>query len=208
MRFFSKIFVVLALFCAGHALAAEPVAGKDYLLVNPPQPTNSGDKIEVLQFFYYPCSHCFKLDPFLKAWAKKMPKDVALVDESTVFSDSMEPMARTFYALEALRQRERLHDKLFNALHMKNMDLSKEATLTDFVVKNGVDRKKFSEAYNSPLTLAKVARSKQLAVDYAIRGTPTLIVDGRYIIYALSPEKTIQVLNDLVSKVRKERAKK
>ena len=207
MRFFSKIFVVLALFCAGQALA-EPEAGKDYLLVNPPQPTTSGDKIEVLQFFYYPCSHCFKLDPFLKAWAKKMPKDVALVDESTVFSDSMEPMARTFYALEALRQRERLHDKLFNALHMKNMDLSKEATLTDFVVKNGVDRKKFSEAYNSPLTLAKVARSKQLAVDYAIRGTPTLIVDGRYIIYALSPEKTIQVLNDLVSKVRKERAKK
>lgn len=207
MRFFSKIFVVLALFCAGQALA-EPEAGKDYLLVNPPQPTTSGDKIEVLQFFYYPCSHCFKLDPFLKAWAKKMPKDVALVDESTVFSDSMEPMARTFYALEALHMRKQLHDALFKALHEQKMDLFEEATLTDFVAQRGVDRTKFSEAYNSPLTLAKVARSKQLALDYGIRGTPTLIVDGRYMIYGLPPKETIQVLNTVVSKVRKERASK
>ena len=207
MKFIKQFFLVLALICAPAALAA-PVGGEEYTVVKPPQPTQTGKKIEVLEFFFYGCQHCFKLHELLGPWEMKMPKDVELVLVPAVFNPSWEPMARTFYALEALRQRERLHDKLFNALHMKNMDLSKEATLTDFVVKNGVDRKKFSEAYNSPLTLAKVARSKQLAVDYAIRGTPTLIVDGRYMIYGLPPKETVQMLNSLVSKVRKERASK
>lgn len=207
MNFFKQILVVLALLCAGQSLA-EPQAGKDYFVVNPPQPTNSGDKIEVLQFFFYPCSHCFKLDPFLSAWEKKMPKDVQLIYESTIFSDSMETMARTFYALEALRKRKQLHEVLFKALHVDKMELYDEPALTDFVVKHGIDRKKFSDAYNSPLTQVKVARSRQMALDYAVRGTPTLIVDGRYMIYGLPPKETIQMLNTLVGKVRKERASK
>ena len=202
MRFFSRIFLVLALMCAGQALAAE--AGQGYLLVNPPQPTNSGNKIEVLEFFFYPCSHCYKLDPFLSAWENKMPKDVAMVYESTIFSDSMEPMARTFYALEAMHLRKKLHGALFKALHEQKIELTEESTLTDFVVQHGVDRTKFSEAYSSPLILAKVARSKQMALASGIRGTPTLIVDGRYMIYGLQPKETIQMLNTLVSKVRKE----
>lgn len=204
MRFLKQIFIVLALLCAGQALAV-PEAGKDYFVVNPPQPTNSGDKIEVLQFFFYPCSHCYKLDPFLRAWVKKMPKDVATIDESTIFSDSMEPMARAFYALEALRLRQKLHDKLFNALHKKKMDLSEDTTIIEFVVAQGVDRAKFTEAFNSPLTQVKVARSRQMAADYAIRGTPTLIVDGRYMIYGLPPKETIKMLDTVVKMVRKER---
>ena len=204
MKFFTQVFVILAMLCGGQVLA-EPQAGKDYILVNPPQPTNSGKKIEVLQFFYYPCPHCFRLDHFLKVWDKKLPKDVARVDESAVFSASMEPMARTFYALEALRQRHRLHDKLFDALHMKNMDLSEDASLIEFVVQQGVDRKKFTEAFNSPLTKVKWMRSGQMGMDYGIRGTPTLIVDGRYMIYGLAPIETIEMLDFLVKKVRQER---
>lgn len=205
MKILKYVFMVLALLCAGQVLAVANPGKAGYILVDPPQPTNSGDKIEVLQFFFYPCSHCFKLDPFLRAWEKKMSKDIAMVNESTVFSDSMEPMARTFYALEALRQRQQLHEKLFNALHEKKMDLSEEATLTEFVVEQGVDRKKFTESFNSPLTQARVARSKKMAADYGIRGTPTLIVDGRYMIYGLPPKETIQMLDSVVNKVREER---
>lgn len=204
MNSFKFIFVALALFFSGQVLA-EPEVGKDYFLVNSPQPTSSGNKIEVLQFFFYPCSHCFKLDPFLKAWDKKMPKDVVRVDESTIFSDSMEPMARAYYALEALRQRQQLHDKIFNALHKDKIDLSEDATITEFIVQQGVDRKKFTEAFNSPLIQTKVARSRKMASDHGIRGTPTIIVDGRYMIYGLTPEETIKMLNFVVNKVRQER---
>ena len=207
MTFFKQIFLVLAMLCAGQVMAGAEAA-KGYIVINPPQPTYSGDKIEVLEFFFYPCSHCFKLDPLLSAWEKKMPKDVALVYEPAIFSDSMEPMARTFYALESLRLRQQLHIPLFQAVHEKNMDLSGEAKLADFVVQHGVDRKKFSDAYNSPLTQVKVTRSRQLAADYNIRGTPTLIVDGRYMIYGLTPKETIQMLNTVVRKVRKERVRK
>ena len=207
VRIFKQIFLALALLSAGQVQAA-PEVGKDYQIVNSPQPTASGDKIEVLEFFYYPCSHCYKLDSFLGAWEKKMPKDVQFIYESTIFSDNMEPMARAFYALESIKQRKRLHETLFKAIHDEKLELYDEVALTDYVVKHGVNREKFSAAYNSPLIQAKVAHSRQLAVDYNIRGTPTLIVDGRYMIFGLPPKETIQVLNFIVSKVRKERTSK
>lgn len=207
MDFFKRLFLVLVLFCSGQVLAV-PEVGTDYLSVNPPQPTASKTKIEVLEFFYYPCSHCYKLDLFLGAWEKTMPKDIQFIYESAVFGDGMEPIALTFYALDSINQRKRLHDALFKAIHIDNMDLNDEAALTNFVVKQGVDRKIFSAAYNAPATKTKVMRSKKMSVDYNLRGTPTLIVDGRYMIYGLTPEKTLEMLDFLVKKVRKERAGK
>ena len=105
--------------------------GKDYKLLNPPQPA-SGNKIEVLEFFFYGCSHCFHLHPQMSAWEKTMPKDVELIYVPTIFRDSWEPMARTFYALEALGQLQQLHDALFKAWNVDNNDLSDEARILRF----------------------------------------------------------------------------
>ncbi len=207
MKLIKQFLVMLALLCATQVFA-EPEAGKDYALLNPPQPTHSGNKIEVLEFFFYGCSHCFKLHPLMSAWEKKMPKDVELTFVPAIFNPSWEPMARTFYALEALGQRAQLHDDLYNAWNVSNMDLTDEAKVADFVAQHGVDRKKFSDAYNSFSMQSKVTRVKQMQQSYVIRGTPTLIVDGKYLITALHPAETMQVLNAVIDKARKERAGK
>jgi len=207
VKFIKQLIAVIALLCATQALA-EPQLGKDYKLLNPPQPTASGSKIEVLEFFFYGCSHCFKLHPLLVAWEKKMPKDVELTYVPAIFNASWEPMARTFYALDALGQLKQLHDPLFNAWNTTIEDLTDEAKITAFVSKRGVDGKKFGEAYNSFSMQSKIVRAKQMGQSYGIRGTPTLIVDGKYLVTGLHPPEAIEVLNALIDKARKERAGK
>ena len=202
MRLIKQLFMVLALLCATHAFA-EPEAGKDYQMLNPPQPTQNRNKIEVLEFFFYGCTHCNKLNPLIGAWEKKLPKDVEFIYVPAVFNPTWEVSARTFYALEALGQRAQLHDELFNAWDA-NVELVDEASTTDFLAKHGVDRKKFADAYNSFSMQSKVVRAKQMGQTYGIRGTPTLIVDGKYAISGLHPAETMQVLNALIDKARKE----
>lgn len=205
MRFFKQLFAALALLCATFA-HAEVVAGKDYKLLNPAQPTSSGNKVEVLEFFFYGCSHCFHLHPKLNEWEKKIPKDVDLQYVPVIFRDNWEPMARTFYALEALGQRKQLHDALFEAWNVHNMDLSDEAKITEFVAKRGVDPSQFGAAYNSFSMNSKVMRSNQMVQSYGIRGTPTIVVDGKYVITALQPGDTIRVLDEVIKIARKERS--
>jgi thiol:disulfide interchange protein DsbA len=125
-----------------------------------------------------------------------------------IFRESAEPMARTFYALEALGQSARLHKALFEALHVRNMDLSDEAKITDFVAQQGVDRKKFGAAYNSFSMSSKIARSNQMVQSYGVRGTPTIVVDGKYVISNLQPEDAIAVLDEVIKVARKERNKR
>ena len=207
MKLIKQIFVILALLCATQVFAGtEP--DKGYTVLNPAQPTHSGSKIEVLEFFFYGCSHCFKLHPMMSAWEKKIPKDVELTYVPAVFNASWEPMARTLYALEVLGQQKQLHDDLYNAWNVSNMDLTDEAKITDFVAQHGVDRKKFSDAYNSFSMQSKVTRAKQMGQSYGIRGTPTLIVDGKYLITGLHPAETMQMLNALIDQARKEHAGK
>ena len=202
-----KQILAISLLLLSTQVMADLQAGRDYKELSPAQPTHSGEKIEVLEFFFYGCSHCFNLHPQLSAWEKKMPKDVTLQYVPTIFRDTWEGMARTFYALEALGQLNRLHDSLFDAWNVSNIDLSDEARVTDFVAQHGVDRAKFSAAYNSFTMSSKVARSNQMVRDYTIRGTPTIVVDGKYIITGLEPAETIKVLDAVVAKARKERGK-
>jgi protein dithiol oxidoreductase (disulfide-forming) len=206
MRLFRQLFVVVALLCATYA-QAEVVAGKDYKVMNSPMPTSSGKKVEVLEFFFYGCPHCYHLHPYISAWEKKMPKDVVLEYVPVIFNDSWEPMAHTYYALEAMGKIKDLHDALFEAWNVQNIDLSDESRITEFVAKHGVDRSKFDAGYNSFAVSSKIARSNQLVQSYGIRGTPTIAVDGKYIITGLQPQETIRVLDEVVALARKERSK-
>ncbi len=207
MRLFRRLFVVVALLCATYA-QAEVVAGRDYKVMNSPMPTSSGKKVEVLEFFFYGCPHCYHLHPYISAWEKKMPKDVTLEYVPVIFNDSWEPMAHTYYALEAMGKIKDLHDALFEAWNVQNIDLSDEARITEFVAKHGVDRSKFDAGYNSFAISSKIARSNQLVQSYGIRGTPTIAVDGKYIITGLQPQETIRVLDEVVALARKERSKR
>jgi len=204
VKFIKNLLAVFFILVSAQALA-EPVMGTDYKLIEPAQATRSGNKIEVLEFFFYGCSHCFHLHPDLTAWERKMPKDVELVLVPTVFNSSWEPMAYTYYALEVLGQNHKLHDDLYEAWNIKNIDLSDESKIAAFVATHGVDSKKFSEAYHSFSVQSKVTRSKQLTQSYRISGTPTIIVDGKYLITGLQPAAAIQVMSALIDKARKER---
>ncbi len=203
MKLIKQLFVLAALLFATHTFAA--TMNHDYKLVQPAQPTHSGNKVEVLEFFFYGCSHCYNLHPLLSEWEKKMPKDVTLEYVPTIFNPSWEPMANTYYALELMGKQKQLHDPLFKAWNVTNTDLGDLAKISAFVAKNGVDSKAFADNYQSFSVQTKVMRSKQMTQSYALRGTPTIVVDGKYLITGLQPADAIKVLNDLVEMARKER---
>lgn len=203
---FRNLLAIALITVAGYAQAA--VLGKDYTLIEPAQPTATNGKIEVLEFFAYPCSHCHHLVPELSAWVKNMPKDVALTYVPVVFRDSWEPMAYTFYALDTLGQLPKLHDALFDAWNVSHTELTSIGQISNFVAQRGVDKQKFTDAYRSFSVQSKVTRSKQMVLSYRIQGTPTLVVDGRYAITGLQPADMVRVLRELTDQVRKERASK
>ena len=203
---FKSLVVAAILSFSGMALAAAEL-GKDYRLLNPQQPTSS-NKIEVLEFFFYGCSHCYDLHIPLSAWEKTIPKDVELTYVPTIYRETMEPLARTFFALESLGQSHQLHDALYRAMNVDNVDLKDEAKISEFVAKNGVDRAKFSAAYSSFSMQSKVTRAKQMIRSYGVAGTPTIVVDGKYLITGMYPEETIQALNKVIAMARKARSGK
>lgn len=203
-KLITGLLIAIAVVVSGAAFAQAEL-GKDYKLLSPSQPVN-GKKIEVLEFFFYGCSHCYHLHGPLSVWEKTMPKDVELTFVPTIFRDSMEPMARTMYALESMGQLDKAHDALYRAWNVDGVELYDLDAIADFVAKQGVDRAKFTAAYNSFSMQSKVARAKQMVRSYRIQGTPTLIVNGKYIITGLQPADTIRVLNEVIDIARKERS--
>ena len=204
MKIIKQLLVLLVLLISTQAYAASGMSS-GYKLVEPAQPTHSGNKIEVLEFFFYGCSHCYHLHPLLSEWSKNMPKDVELVYVPTVFNASWEPMAYTFYALEQMGKQKKLHDDLFKAWNINNIALVDLLEISTFVGQRGVDSKAFSDNYQSFGVQSKVMRSKQLTQTYNIRGTPTIIVDGKFLITGLLPADTIRMLDELVERARQER---
>ena len=137
-----KFFTVLSLFFGiGFTVIsgahAELVKGRDYALLLNPQPTTSGDKIEVLEFFWYGCPSCYKLHPQIKLWQKKIPKDVSLKYIPTIFRKNWTPATKTFYTLEILGDKNNLHDKIYDAIHIEKIDLSNEEILFSWIEKQG-----------------------------------------------------------------------
>lgn len=196
--------VLLCLMISGSALA-ESQLGRDYTALAAPQPS-SQQKIEVLEFFFYECGHCFHLHPYLASWEKTMAKDVEIRYVPTMFSDRTEPLARTFYALESMGQIKQVDDAIYRAIHEKDIGLFDQSSISAFLAKNGVDAAKFATAYNSFGVGNKVAQAKQMIRTYNIQGTPTLIVAGKYVITGQQPQDVPRILNDVIAKVRAERA--
>lgn len=206
LSLFKGLAFAALVFTSGTAFAAAEL-GKDYTLLSPPQPTETR-KIEVLEFFFYGCPHCYRVHPLLSEWEKTMPKDVELTFVPTVFRDSWEPMARTFYALQSMGQREQLHDALYRAWNEDNIDLSDEAKIAAFLARHGVDAAKFSAAYNSFTVQSQVTRAEQMIRSYRINGTPTFVVDGKYVIEGMQPADLIRALKEVIVLARKSHQEK
>ena len=168
------------------APAQAATAGKDYVAVSPPQPTDSGNKNEVIEFFWYRCPHCYSLEPYLESWIKKLPADTQFQRVPTVFNQEWAIDARIYYALETLGLVERLHKPLFDAIHTQGGNrLTGDAYskwVADWLAKQGVDIAKYDAALRSFGVDAKVKRAFQLAQAYKLDGVPTLAVNGRYLV--------------------------
>jgi thiol:disulfide interchange protein DsbA len=193
------VLAALALVGSVHVAAAE--AGKGYALVSPAQATETKGKIEVIEFFAYTCPHCFDLEPELAAWARKLPRNVVLKRQPVIFSDDWEPMARAYFALDALGAVDRLHADVFNAIHIQDKKLTDPEVFFDWGAQHGLERAKLKAAYQSFSTGTKVARAKQLQRAYKLTGVPTLTVNGKYLTSGSltgSNANTLKVTGELI----------
>ena len=183
-----------------------PAAGTDYLVLDKPAPVDAArGKIEVVEFFWYSCPHCNAFEPALNAWAKALPKDVALRRVPVAFRDDFVPQQRLYYALEALGLLAKLHAQVFAAIHVDKLKLSSAAEIADWAAKQGVDRAKFTEQYNSFSASTKATRGTQLQNTYKVEGVPALGVAGRFYIdstLAQSMERALKVADFLTAEVR------
>lgn len=205
---------ILPLFAAATLFftLSAPVRAADvgYVTLDKPQPVTSGKKIELTEFFWYRCPHCYDLEPALNAWLKKLPKDVHLHRVPAVFRDDWQPAAKIYYALQDVGAL-RLHGAVFDAYHLDNLDLDNPATLMDWVAKKGVDRAKFEASYNSFSTQSRTMRGALVGKQYGLRGVPSFAVDGKYVTsesLAGSREAMFKTLDQLIVKARKERSAK
>jgi protein dithiol oxidoreductase (disulfide-forming) len=191
--------------CAGGGL----VDGEDYARLRPAQPVATGDKIEVIEFFWYGCPHCFDMQPKLKAWARLQPADVALRYQAAVFRPTWEAGARVHHVLESLGETGRLADALFSAVQIGDLDLQDEAAWFDWAASQGLDRQRVIDTWRSPEAQRQVALAAELSERYQLRGVPAFVVDGKYLTsnsFTGSAEDTLLALDRLVAKAREERA--
>lgn len=196
----------LGLVGVGAACALEP--GKDYLVIKNAAPSQSGPKIEVIEAFSYMCPHCNDLEPKIQAWVKKLPADAVYRRLPVVFRDSWAPIARTYYTLEVMGQLDKLHNKIFEAIHKQNADLSSEGNVFEWIAKQGVDQKKFIETYKSFGITSKLNRGNQLTRSYNIGGVPALVIEGKYQTSATQAgnyDKMLAAADELIMLARVER---
>ena len=216
MKLLKSFACLVALALSIPAAGAQLAPGKDYELVNPPQPTNSGAKIEVIEFFYYGCPGCNGLQGPLKEWLKRKPADVDFKREPVVFRDAWLPLTTAYHAMEAMGVLDKLHADFFKAIHEQHSInekglLADQTPIFDWMAKQGVDRKKFMEIYNSFGVRSRTNRSIELPRRYDVSVTPTLVVDGKYLTtpsQAGSYKRYFQILDDVIAKARQERAAK
>jgi len=178
-----------------------------YTELKPPQPVDTdGKKIEVVEFFWYGCPHCYNLEPLLEAWVKKLPPDVQFRRIPAVFNDRWALDAAIFYTFEALGVLDKLHRPFFDAIHRDHLRSENQAAMSEWLSKNGVDPKKFYETFKSFGVQSKTKRAAQLSVAYKIDGTPAMAVQGRYTVSAEqggSREGMLDTTSYLVDQVRK-----
>lgn len=163
-------------------------------------------KIEVIEFFWYSCPHCNAFEPQLQAWSKKIPPDVVLRRVPVAFRDSFVPQQRLFYTLEAMGKLEELHAKVFRSIHVDKEGVDKEDTILAWAQKNGLDKAKFQEVYNSFSVQTKTRRAKQLQDAYAVEGVPALGIAGRWYTdgsMSGSMGRALQVTEFLIGEARK-----
>jgi thiol:disulfide interchange protein DsbA len=173
------------------------------------QPVDTADKIEVREFFWYGCPHCYHLEPALNSWLKRKPPNAQFVRTPGV-AQSWLVHAQAYYAFESLGVLEKVHEPFFTAVQTDRGGYNTPEAIAKFAAKYGVDPKKFQDAYASFAVRLKLERAKRQNVDFGVQSVPTIAVDGRYLTsstMAGGEEQVMKVVDFLIEKAAKERKK-
>jgi len=190
------------------APAAQAQGAQQYTVVNPPLPSDTPGKIEILEFFAYTCPHCAAMEPMVEDWVKtKKPDDVVLKQIPLAFNASMKPLQQLYYTLQTLNRPD-LHAKVFNAMHVERKRLFDKKAMGDWAAEQGVDRAQFDSVFDSFSVQTQVQRADQLAEEYKIDGTPTFTVGGKFVtspsLAGNSYEGALQEIDRLIPMARQQ----
>jgi thiol:disulfide interchange protein DsbA len=200
-----KWITLLALLVLAPWASADFQEGVQYQRIPHAQPTSSGDRIEVLELFWYGCPHCYDLEPELAAWASKQPGDVAFVRVPAILGPSWELMARGYYTAELLGVLDQIHQPLFERMHKQKKPIRTPAELRDFFIQQGVSAEDFDNTFASFAVVTKTNRARQAPRMYGISGVPALVVNGKYLATARlagGNAKMLEVVDYLIEQER------
>ena len=177
------------------------VAGQDYQVLAKPVKVEMPGKIEVREFFWYGCGHCYTLEPHMQTWLKQLPKDIRFVRTPAAMNPLWEQAARAYYVSEALGVRQKAHLQLFHDIHAKQKPILEQAQLAKFYTRYGISEAKFNSTYKSFAITSKIAQAQDLAKRYQLSGVPAVTVNGKYIVQG-EDAKVTQVVDYLIEKER------
>ncbi len=182
---------------------ADYAEGIDYATVVPPLAGAEGGKVKVVELFWYGCPHCFQFDPYLKKWLQSKPANVEFERIPAIFNNpTWELHARAYYTADVMGVLDKVHEPLFDAIHVKKKRMNNKAALREFFVSHGVDGKEFDATFDSFAVSGLVRSAAQLTKQYGINGVPTMAVQGKYRVggrMAGSFDNMIRITNFLVA---------
>jgi len=183
MNYLRKIsLLALLLLLPVISQAQEYKAGESYTKLAQAVTTQSGDNIEILEFFWYGCPHCYSFEPTLKKWKKNLPANVKFIRMPSPLNPRWMVHTKTYYALEVMGEGEKHHEAIFSAMHTKKLKLHSKAAIADFLATVGVDKKTFLSTFDSFAVEMRAKQAMQLGQQYKVNGVPMLTVNGKYTI--------------------------
>ena len=174
------------------------VAGTHYQEIANPVNTNDSSKVEVIEAFWYGCSHCFRFEPLIADWEDNTPDYVDFVRFPALWNGLMKVHAQVYYAAEALDSLDVLHEQIFNAINVERNMLQNEDQIGELFEQHGVSQSDFESAFNSFSVRTKVNQAEKRMTDYGIRSTPNMIVNGKYLVATGENVRTQQEMLDIV----------
>ena len=196
-----------ALATAAQAQGKPLQEGSDYLVLDKRAPVEApAGKVEVVEFFWYSCPHCNRFEPAMEEWIKKAPKDVVVRRVPISFRPDFEPQQRLYYVLEAMKKVEQLHKKVFDAIHVEKQMLNTLELMGDWAEKQGLNKARFVDTYNSFSVATKARKATQLQDAYKVDGVPALGVAGRFYTsgtLAQTMDRALVVVDHLIVQARK-----
>ncbi|UXY15734.1 thiol:disulfide interchange protein DsbA/DsbL [Chitiniphilus purpureus] len=167
---------------AGTLVQAAPQEGKDYQRLAAPQPVAQPGKLEVIEFFWYGCPHCYAIEPHAEAWAKTLPKDVNFRRVHVMWPGrgDLEGHAKIFVTLQQMGLAEKHSLAVFNAVQRDRLELRREEVLFNWVKKQGIDVAKFKSIYSGFGMSVAINKLAQATQAYRVEGVPLFVVNGKY----------------------------